>query len=349
MSSIFDCHLPFRLALRAVMSCCVLFLCVHPLVAQSDVTKPTRPRIERLGTIDFGVTETTPVVFQDKLYRFEYINRKYHRARVPNDYFRFIDVATGTATSPFALGHVLGSAYADGKTMYTFGTRGGWGNDTVDVFWSDDLNRWESQTALHLKGWKLYNNSVCKGPNGYVMAIEAGEPAEFVGVRFTVFFARSDDLKTWRFLGPDLAWTKERYVGCPTIRFHKGQYYILYLERIKPADGQAAGRAVYQTHLVRTPDLQHWEPSPLNPVMEFSDADRRIRNSDINAEQQERIKLAPLENISDMDLVEHKGQVLFYYSWGSQQGIEYLAEGRYDGTLGQFFDGFFPEANQKPK
>ena len=34
--------------------------------------------------------------------------------------------------------------------------------------------------------------------------------------------------------------------------------------------------------------------------------DRRIRNPRINAEQRERFKLAPTENISDMDLVEHQ-------------------------------------------
>ena len=62
----------------------------------------------------------------------------------------------------------------------------------------------------------------------------------------------------------------------------------------------------------------------------------------VDTEQQQRIKLAPTENISDMDLAEFQGQVILNYSWGSQEGIEYLAEARYTGTLGQFLTGFFP-------
>lgn len=316
-------------------------------VQSGAAEKPARPRIERLGTLDFGVSETTPVVFRDALWRFEYINRKYHRARVPDDYFRLVKVESGDATPPFALGHVLGSAHVEGARMYVFGLRGGWGSEALDVFWSDDLAHWEQQEALRLPGWALYNNSVCRDADGFVMALEAGGPPEVVGERFTIFFARSNDLKSWQFLGPDIAWTKERYVGCPAIRFHKGQYYIFYLERIRPVSGPAASRYVYETHLVRTPDFKQYESSPLNPVLDSSDDDRRIRNPRINADQQERIKLSPAENISDMDLAEYKGEVILYYSWGSQQGIEYLAEARYKGTLEQFLEGFFPAEEGK--
>lgn len=314
---------------------CSLWL-VHPL--QAAEPQPVRPRIERLGTLDFGVSETTPVVFRDQLWRFEYINRKYHRARVPVDYFQFINTQTGDATAPFALDHVLGSAHVENDQMYVYGLRGGWGRDTLNVFWSADLTRWKTQEALRLPGYALYNNSVCKGPDGFVMALEAGGPPEVVGERFTFFFALSDDLKTWRFLGPDVAWTKARYVGCPAIRYHDGHYYMLYLERIQPA----AGRYVYRTDIVRSADLLQWEASPINPVLDFSEDDRAIRNPRINSEQQQRIKLAPTENISDLDLAEFQGEVVLYYSWGSQQGIEYLAEARYKGTLGQFLTGFFP-------
>ena len=37
-----------------------------------------RPTIKKLGTIDLLMVETTPVVFKDRLYRFEYVRDNYH-------------------------------------------------------------------------------------------------------------------------------------------------------------------------------------------------------------------------------------------------------------------------------
>ena len=300
-----------------------------------------RPVIERLGTIDFGVNETTPIVFRKRLYRLEYINRKYHRSSVPDDYFRLIDVGSGEIGPGFALGHHLGSAFVDGSTMYVFGLEGGWGGDSINVFTSQDLQKWSSKPALRLKEWQLYNNSVCRGDEGYVMAIEAGSPQKAVGVQFTCFFARSSDLRTWNFLGEDVSWGKDRYIGCPTIRFHRGRYYVFYLNRSRISDGADKGRREYDTHVVRSRDLKQWETSPLNPVLTFSEQDRRICNPSINPEQQQRIAKSPVLNVSDLDLCEFDGHVVFYYSWGSQRGIEYLAEARYDGTLATFLDSLF--------
>jgi hypothetical protein len=35
--------------------------------------------------------------------------------------------------------------------------------------------------------------------------------------------------------------------------------------------------------------------------------------------------------------------VYLYFCWGNQTGIEHLAEARYDGTLKEFFEGFYPD------
>ena len=35
------------------------------------------PQIKRLGTIDCDLVETTPIVFKDRLYRFEYVRKGY--------------------------------------------------------------------------------------------------------------------------------------------------------------------------------------------------------------------------------------------------------------------------------
>jgi len=66
-----------------------------------------------LGTIDLLMVETTPVVFKDRLYRFEYVRDNYHANETGASYFRFIDVSSGNATPAFAKGFHLGCAFAD--------------------------------------------------------------------------------------------------------------------------------------------------------------------------------------------------------------------------------------------
>jgi hypothetical protein len=63
-----------------------------------------------------------------------------------------------------------------------------------------DLEHWEQHTGLKLPGWGLFNTSVCKAGNRYVMAIEVGKPPEVVGVPFTMRFAESENLLNWRWL-----------------------------------------------------------------------------------------------------------------------------------------------------
>jgi hypothetical protein len=41
---------------------------------------------------------------------------------------------------------------------------------------------------------------------------------------------------------------------------------------------------------------------------------------------------------------EFRGKTVLYYSWGNQQGTEFLAEAVYDGTLADFLRSFFPSA-----
>jgi hypothetical protein len=81
-----------------------------------------RPTIKRLDTIDLLMVERTPVVFKDRLYRLEHVRDKYHANKTGASNFRFIDVATGKASTGFAKGQHLGCALVDGDTVYAFGT-----------------------------------------------------------------------------------------------------------------------------------------------------------------------------------------------------------------------------------
>jgi alpha-L-fucosidase len=297
----------------------------------SDKTK--RPAIKKLGTIDLLMVETTPVVFKDRLYRFEYVRDNYPANQTGASYFRFIDVATGKATPAFAKGQHLGCAFVEGDTVYAFGVDK-WGGSKITVFRSKDMTKWEERLALHAPGWELFNTSVCKADGGYVMAVEVGGPKEVVGVPFTMFFAESKDLLTWKLLPLDCVYSKEKYTACPALRYLDGCCYRLYLE--------ARPGPTYETHIVRSHDLKRWESSRLNPVMAFSDEDKAIASPKLAADQRKVIAQAKNINNSDVDLCEFQWKTIIYYSWGNQQGTEFLAEAVYEGTLASFLRSYFP-------
>jgi hypothetical protein len=300
-----------------------------PLVAE----EPTRPPIHKLGTIDVGLVEATPVVFKDRLYRFEYVRKEYQGNTTGDTYFRFIDVATGNPTPAFAEGFDLGCAYAEAGTMWAFGVDN-WDSTKIVAFRSEDLEHWEGFPALELPGWGLFNTSVCKANDRYVMAIEVGKPAEVVGVPFTTRFAESKDLKTWKLLPEDRVFTKERYSACPSIRFLGGRFFMTYLE--------ARPGPRYETYIVRSSDLIHWESSPLNPILVASDEDKYIANPKLSDDQRKRIHDAVDLNNSDVDFCEFHGKTVIIYSWGNQQGTEFLSEAVHEGSLESFLSGFFP-------
>ena len=293
-----------------------------------------RPAVRKLGTIDCDLVEAAPVVLKGRLYRFEYVRAQYKPNKTGDSYFRFIDVKSGEATPAFAAGYHLGSAHVEGDTVYAYGVKI-WGTSAIQVFWSKDLKTWQSKTALDVPSWGIYNTSVCKGRKGYVMAIELGEPPEEVGVRFTMRFAESDDLVNWKVLPAECVYSKDRYTACPAIRFLDDLYYMTYLEE-KPGP-------TYAPHIVRSKDLIRWEQSRFNPIMAFSDEDKKIADPKLTPEERERIAKAVNINNSDVDLCEFGGKTVIYYSWGNQQGIEFLAQAVYDGTLAGFLRGFFSE------
>jgi len=292
-----------------------------------------KPFIRKIGTIDCDMVETTPIIFHGRLYRFEYVRENYKPNRTGASYFRFIDVESLEATPRFAVGYHLGCAYAYEGTVFVYGVKA-WGDSKIQVFWSNNLEEWFSKTALSKPGWGIYNTSVCKGKEKYVMAVELGEPPEEVGVRFTIRFAESNDLFDWWLTPSECVFSKDRYTACPALRFLHDYYYMVYLE--------AKTGPRYEPHIVRSRDLVHWESSPFNPVMSPSVDDKKIADPRLTVEQRDKIAKAVNINNSDVDFCEFKGRMIIYYSWGNQQGIEFLAQAYYNGSLADFLQSFFP-------
>jgi len=297
------------------------------------MTTPARPQIIKRGTIACDTVETTPLVWRGRLYRFEYVRPHDRHNSTGDSYLHLIDLATGQPTPPFGQGYHLASAYSTGERVYVYAPPL-WGECTLRAFWSDDLVHWESRDVLNQPGWGIYNTSVCRDAQGYLMAIELGEPPELVGHRFTMFFLRSTNLLDWEVLSPEHVYGREFYTGCPLMRFLDGWYYMVYL-------GQEPGG--FNPYIVRSRDLITWEASPFNPIMHYEpEIDRRIANPALSAEDRAAIAVAVNINNSDVDFCEFNGRVVIYYSWGNQTGIEFLAEAYSEGSEADFLRGFFP-------
>ena len=290
-----------------------------------------RPLVRKLGTIDSDLVETNPVVFGGKLYRFEYVRPQYWANSTGDSYFRFVDHASWATSAPFAAGHHMGCAFVDGETAYVSAVPY-WDAERIDIFASRDLVSWRTWAALELPGYGLFNTSICRTDGGYMMMFEVGRPPSVCGVRFTARFAFSRDMRRWDTTAPDCTYARDRYTAPHCLRFVDGWYYNFYLE--------AADE--YEQRVVRSRDLVHWQSSPLNPVLRASDDDRRIANPLLLAALRERVASAVDINNSDIDFCEWEGRVVLNYSWGSQLGVEHLAEAWYDGGEAEFLRAWFP-------
>ena len=261
-----------------------------PLQARLSVDQP-----------DLGdICEAAPVVWKDRL-----ALMKCHRPATggaPQDYFLTLeDVDNGRQLARFAQGYGLASALAHHGTLYVFASRfspDGW-ND-VTLFKSKNLRDWTQKTVVTQQNEHLFNSSVCRGKNGFVMACESDDP-KFTP--FTIKFAVSRNLDAWTRL-PDAIFGPDRYAACPCLRYVNGSYYLLYLEHRQP-------RWFFETYIARSKDLKNWELSPANPVLtpRFNDG----------------------VNASDPDLIEFHGRTYLYYSVGDQRTWSRLQRAVYPG------------------
>jgi hypothetical protein len=229
-----------------------------------------------------------------------------------NYYLVIRDVASGRGLAKFAEGFGLGSILVHEGAAYVFASRweaGGWRD--VTMFRSRDLRTWESRRVMQGENEGLFNTSVCRGPDGFVMAYESDEAAY---PAFTIKFARSKDLLTWTKM-PEATFGTNRYTACPCLRYENGYYYALYLERRAP-------RWFFETYISRSKDLVHWELSSANPVLTPEGLDEGI-------------------NASDPELAEEDGRTYVYFAVGDQLSWMNLKRAVFPGRLREFLESWF--------
>lgn len=231
----------------------------------------------------------------------------------PKDYYMSLrDAKTGKEIGRCGEGYGLASALVHDGKLYVFASKwvdGSWRN--VTVFYSSDLKDWKSAQVLEGSKEGVYNTSVCKGREGFVMAYETDDPAY---PPFTIKFARSKDLLHWTKL-PEATFGTNRYTACPCIRYAGGYYYVLYLEQRTP-------RWFFETYITRSKDLRNWELSSANPVLTPEDTDEGI-------------------NASDPDLIEFDGKTHLYFAVGDQLKWMNIKSVTYPGSLAKFLASFY--------
>ena len=301
---------------------------------------PRRKTLKKLGTIKISVVESTPIVWRNKLLRFEWTRNKMWGSDGGVDRkigsYRIVDMENETTVCEFAHDHAFGCCYTDGEKIFAHGVRGSGGGNIIDSFVSSDLENWEESTALVFpENIKIFNTSVCRADGKYVMAIEIGGNAPEVGVGFTCVFAESADLINWTLMDMmEYSYSRDRYTACPCIRYCDGYYYIICLERL-PFHR-------WVPYIARSRDLKDYELGDINPIMMFDNDDKNV----IHPERFTEEELSYIENAincnnSDFDMCYYGGKTVITYSWGNQLGKEFLALAEYDGTEEEFLRSFF--------
>ena len=269
------------------------------------------------GTFGERIVESTPLVYQGRQLLFHS-----HRVDVPQPdleqmYLLVTDHDSRKELTRFGQRHSLGSAFVDGDTLHVFAANhvdNDWFHD-IHHFWTNDLQSWQREPAIPRAGDEhLLNSSVCRDDRGYLMAYESNVP-----VSFCFKFARSQDLRKWEKI-PDLVFAGvggREYSACPVIRYFAPYYYVIYLHAAIP------GHNGWVSFLARSKDLETWQLSPLNPILEAGAGEG--------------------SNNSDVDLIEIEGQTYVYYFTGDQQTWGELRRAVYPGRMQEFFESYYPE------
>jgi len=283
-------------------------------------SRSKRPTLVKIPTNFDGAMENTPFIYQGTSYlasnyRNDAADRVGGYADEENMHLYIDNLSTGLQVARFGAGHSFVSAFVDGDILRIFASEGT-DNDwfkSIYQFTTTDMKHWDRKLAIPLEGDEhLFNCSVTRGPDDYVMAYESNQP-----VQFCFKFARSKDLDTWEKV-PNLifAGTGKEYSACPVLRYVAPYYYVIYLHAAVP------GHNGWVPFMARSEDLVAWELSPFNPIMEAGPGEG-VNNSDI-------------------DLFEYEGRTYIYYATGDQATWGTVRVALYDGPMQGFYERHFP-------
>jgi hypothetical protein len=289
----------------------------------ADHAAPSGPKLVKLPFSFHEAMENTPIVFGGRPLMVDNRRPGGWEAKGKNAILVIRDLTTGQEMARFGQGHSFVSAFVDNVTLHVFATEfveyGRVLNmKGINHFSSTDLKTWKQEPAIAKDGdTNYFNSSVCRDDQGYVMVYECDKP-----VKFCAKFARSKDLSTWKkvpgvvFAGSD----GKTYSACPAIRYFKPYYYLIYAHLASTSPLRVV------TNIARSKDLESWELSPLNPMLEACEGEG-INNSDV-------------------DLFEWAGNTYVFYATGDQDTWASIREAMYAGPMKEMLEAYFPEVSE---
>lgn len=258
--------------------------------------------------VPIGPVEGTPIVFNGKLYT---IVGNSLGGRTMSS-FRVDEVGVGLVASvPVADFHYV-SAISHTGTVYVFGSVN---RQKIQMRTSTNLVDWTPIVDVYVSqnGEEIFNSSVTHNGTNFVMALESRLPN--APTQFFIRFLSSSDLASWT-ITPAL-YSGVDFKNCPTIIYHNGYYYMLYMTWKIDA---------MMTFITRSTDLYTWEDSNYHP-------------------DGWTVPFAPSagegNNISDVDLVEHNGSVFFLFARGNQESWLELGTATFSGTMHEYLTSFW--------
>ncbi len=299
----------------------------QPTIATDKPIRPENPVLIKLPFSYPCGMENTPLMYKGQPLLVN--NRRPLNAKVKDFYLFIEDLRTGQEITRFGEGFSFVSGFVNGDEMNVFATENTDDDWTHDIyrFSSTDLQNWKKELVIQRKpGEHLFNTSVCRDDQGYLMAYDSNEP-----VMWSFRFARSKDLSHWEDV-PGLEFTDlegKMAHGNATMRYFAPYYYAIY--GIWSYQGGPWVHYEYQlpetkyvTVVARSKDLVTWELSPTRSPMLEPEPGEMINNT-------------------DADLFEYQGRTYIYYATGNQYDIGTIRVAMYNGPMKEMLEAYFPE------
>lgn len=221
-----------------------------------------------------------------------------------------------------AWGNALGSTHVKNGELYVFGTTNTStaGNSIKVRKVNIDTWTWQgSEVDVYTAppGVKIYNTSVTRGSDKWIIAYETDE-----GVAFSLRFLQSNDFSSWSELGG--LFNSTFYSACPSINYvGNGKFIVTYMWR---------NQDKWETAIARTSDFSTIETfqgnpsSGLTPYQQLLSPDGHEGN-----------------NNSDFSMTEYDGRVYMVYLIGDQSTWGSRGEAWFNGTMQQLYDRYWSD------
>lgn len=217
--------------------------------------------------------------------------------------------------------NALGSVAVNNGEVYIFGTTQTVAGNSIkkrkldQATWTWDGPETNVYTAP--AGVTIYNTSVTKGPDKWVLVYETNEGTN----PFSARFLQSTDLATWTPVGGLMHGSF--YSACPSIHYAEdGWYIVTYMWN---------NGGTYETAIARTKDfvtISTFQGNPANGLTAF----HHLLSPDAHE--------GP--NNSDFAMTEFNGKVYMVYLIGDQSTWGNIGQAWYDGTLLDFYHEYWP-------